>query len=157
MNSTLRSWGWPLAMALSCLILGGFSGAVSADGGSGEWYRGLVKTPGTPPSWLFGPVWSLLYLLMGWAAGLLIVRKAWRALCPFGLQFVLNLLWSPVFFGLREPEIALGVIVAMLLLIVRTMVIVHRTCPPVVCLTWPYLGWVAYATWLNAGIVWLNP
>jgi len=156
MSAPIRSWAWPLGMALFCLAAGGFSGAVSAGGGSGDWYRGLIKTPGTPPSWVFGPVWSLLYLMIGWAGGLLVVQKAWAALRRFGLQFVLNLAWSPVFFALHQPAAALAIIVAMGWLIGLTIRAAKPVCPTAARLLLPYLAWAAYATWLNAGIVFLN-
>jgi len=156
MNASLRSLAWPLGLALSCLLAGGFSGAVSAGGGSSDWYRELVKTPGTPPSWVFGPVWSLLYLMIGWAGGLLIVKKAWCAVRLFGCQFALNLAWSPVFFAQQQPAIALAVLVAMGLLIGLTIRAAKPASPPAARLLLPYAIWVAYATWLNAGIVFLN-
>lgn len=154
MNPKVRSWAWPLGLALLCLVAGGISGAVSGSGG--EWYRGLSKPPGTPPSWIFGPVWSLLYLMMGWAVGLLVVRKAWCAVRLFAVQFTLNLVWSPVFFGLRQPALALVVIVAMGLLIVLTIRAARADSPAAARLLLPYGAWVAYATWLNAGFAFLN-
>lgn len=154
MSTTFRSWAWPLGLALLCLLAGGVSGAVS--GGGGEWYRGLVKPPGTPPSWVFGPVWTVLYLMMGAAAGLLVVRKAWCAVRLFALQFALNLAWSPVFFGLQQPAFALAVIVAMGLLIGLTVRAARPVSPAAARLLLPYGAWVAYATWLNAGFAFLN-
>lgn len=154
MSASIRSWAWPLGLALLCLMAGGFSGAVS--GGGGEWYRGLANPPGTPPSWVFGPVWSVLYLMMGWAAGLLVVRKAWCAVRLFGVQFALNLAWSPVFFGLQQPALALVVIVAMGLLIGFTVRAARPVSPAAARLLLPYWAWVTYATWLNAGFAFLN-
>jgi benzodiazapine receptor len=156
MSASIRSWAWPLGLALCCLVAGGISGAVSAGGGTGDWYRDLVKTPGTPPSWVFGPVWSVLYLMMGAAGGLLIVRKAWCAVRLFIIQLVLNLAWSPVFFALHQPAIALAIIVAMGLLIVLTVRAARPVSPTAARLLLPYGAWVTYATWLNAGIVFLN-
>lgn len=150
------TWIWPVIGAFFCLAAGGASGVASAGGAGSEWYRDLVKTPGTPPSWVFGPVWSVLYLLMGAAAGLLVVHKAWRVLGLFGVQFLLNLAWSPVFFGSRDPEIALGIIVAMLVLIIATLLKAKPVSCTAAFLLVPYAIWVGYATWLNAGIVILN-
>lgn len=154
MSVTFRFWAWPLGLALLCLVAGGFSGAVSGSGG--EWYRGLTKPPGTPPSWVFGPVWSLLYLMMGWAGGLLFVKKAWCAVRLFAVQFALNLAWSPVFFALRQPAAALAIIVAMGVLIGLTVRAAKPVSPTAARLLLPYWAWVTYATWLNAGFVFLN-
>lgn len=154
MSASFRSRAWPLGLALLCLLAGGFSGAASGSGG--DWYRGLVKPPGTPPSWVFGPVWTVLYLMMGAAAGLLVVRKAWCAVRLFAVQFALNLAWSPVFFGLRQPAPALVVIVAMGLLIGLTVRAARPVSPAAARLLLPYGAWVAYATWLNAGFAFLN-
>jgi tryptophan-rich sensory protein len=154
MSASIRSWAWPLGLALLCLVAGGLSGAVS--GGGGEWYRSLAKPPGTPPSWVFGPVWSVLYLLMGWAGGLLMVKKAWFAVRWFAAQFALNLAWSPVFFGLQQPAVALVVIVAMGLLIGLTVRAARPVSPAAARLLLPYWAWVTYATWLNAGFAFLN-
>lgn len=154
MSTAIRSWAWPLGLAVLCLVAGGISGAVSGSGG--EWYRGLRKPLGTPPSWVFGPVWSLLYLMMGWAAGLLAVKKSWCAVRLFAAQFVLNLAWSPVFFALRQPALALAVILAMGLLIGLTIRAALADSPVAARLLLPYGAWVAYATWLNAGFAFLN-
>lgn len=154
MSATIRSWAWPLGLALLCLMAGGFSGAVSGSGG--EWYRGLAKPPGTPPSWVFGPVWSALYLMMGAAAGLLVVKKSWCAVRLFAVQFALNLAWSPVFFGLQQSVLALGVILAMGLLIGLTVRAARVDSPAAARLLLPYWAWVTYATWLNAGFAFLN-
>lgn len=151
-----RTWIWPVIGAIFCLAAGGASGVASAGGAGSDWYHDLVKTPGTPPPWVFGPVWSLLYLLMGTAAGLLVVRKAWSVLGWFGVQFLLNLAWSPVFFGSRQPGVALGIIVAMLVLIIATLLKAKPVSRTATWLLVPYAVWVGYATWLNAGIVVLN-
>jgi benzodiazapine receptor len=156
MNAASRSRAWSLGMALFCLFAGGFSGAVSADGSNSDWYRDLVKTPGTPPSWVFGPVWSILYLMIGWAGGLLIAMKAWRAVRLFGAQFILNLSWSPVFFALQEPLVALAIILAMGVLVGLTVRAAKPLSPTAARLLMPYGIWVSYATWLNAGIAFLN-
>lgn len=156
MSAAIRSWVWPLGMALFCLIAGGFSGAASSGGANTDWYRDLAKTPGTPPPWVFGPVWSVLYLMMGWAGGLLVVKKAWCAVRFFGVQFALNLAWSPVFFGLRHPEAALTIIVGMGVYVGLTVRAARPVSPSAARLLLPYGAWVTYATWLNGGIVFLN-
>ena len=148
-------WLWPLGCALLCLGLGTASG-LSTVGGSDGWYRDLIKPPGTPPPWVFGPVWSVLYLLMGVALGRLLVRKAWPAVWVFGIQFALNLMWTPVFFGNHRIDVALAVIAAIWFGVVATIQLARKADRPSVWLLFPYLLWVSYASYLNAGFYWLN-
>lgn len=126
----------------------------------GEWYARLDKPPWTPPGWLFGPVWTALYLGMGVAAWLV-----WRsgtgtdrtvALTIFGVQLALNALWTPVFFGLHRPGIGLLVILTLGLTVAATVLLFWRIRPLAGGLLVPYLLWVAFATALNASIWWRN-
>jgi len=122
----------------------------------GEWYRALDKPPWTPPGWVFGPAWTLLYLSMGVAAWLVWrERLGSRALLPlalFGAQLVLNGLWSWLFFGLRRPDLALADILALWLAIAATIVAFWGVRPVAGALLLPYLAWVTFATALNADI-----
>lgn len=124
------------------------------------WYPTLVHPSFTPPNWLFGPVWTLLYWLMGIAAGLVWSRQnnaAVRgALVLYGGQLLLNASWTLVFFGLHAPLAALVVIVALLALIVMTAQAFFRINRTAGWLLVPYLLWVSFATVLNASYVWLN-
>jgi len=142
------------------VLLGNASGLVtflSVDG----WYDQLVRPPGTPPDGTFGPVWLLIYTLLGLAVALVWhqpaeVRIKRRALRLFTLQFTLNLLWTPAFFGLQRIDLALAVILPLLLTIVlniRAFLPIHRTAA---WLLLPYLLWVGYATYLNIGFLLLN-
>jgi benzodiazapine receptor len=123
----------------------------------GEWYQSLNKPIFNPPNWIFGPVWTTLYFLIGiagartWLAGRMSARmKLWIG------QMALNFLWSPVFFGMQNPTLALVIIVPMLACIVAFIwksQVSDRTS------TWlfvPYALWVAFATLLNGSIVLLN-
>lgn len=148
-------WAWPLAGALLCLGLGTASG-LSTAGGDDSWYQGLAKPSGTPPGWVFGPVWSILYLLMGVAAGRLIHRRAWHAVLIFGIQLVLNLVWTPVFFGMHQVATALAVICAIWLGVVATISLARKADRASTWLLVPYLAWVSYATYLNVGLFVLN-
>ena len=127
----------------------------------GEWYAGLVKPVLTPPPWVFGPVWTLLYVMMGTAAWLV-----WRthglakAIWPLGLflgQLALNALWSYLFFGLQRPGLAFLDIVALWLGILATLLAFWRAYPPAGLLLVPYLLWVSFATYLNFQFWRLNP
>ena len=148
-------WAWPLVGALGCLGLGIASG-LSTVGGDNLWYQGLVKPPGTPPPWVFGPVWSLLYVLMGAALGRLIHRRARPAVWVFGIQFALNLVWTPVFFGANQIAAALAIIGALWLGLFSAILLARTSDKVAAWLLSPYLVWVSYATYLNAGIFWLN-
>lgn len=124
------------------------------------WYRNLTKPPGTPPDWLFGPVWTVLYILMGIAAWRVWLAAGFRcavaALGMFFVQLALNAAWTPLFFGFQRPGSALGVIVALLMAIIATLVLFARHDRLAAGLLTPYLLWVAYATYLNAGFWLLN-
>ena len=112
-------WLWPLAGAVICLGLGTASGLVSV-GGDATWYQELVRPPGTPPSWVFGPVWSVLYVLMGISLGRLVHRRAWQAVTVFATQFLLNFGWTPVFFGMHQIAAAMALIGAVWLGVAAT-------------------------------------
>ena len=127
----------------------------------GEWYAGLVKPTLTPPAWIFGPVWTLLYVMMAAAAWLVWRRYGWaNAIVPLGLflgQLALNALWSYLFFGLQRPGLALLDIVALWLAILVTFMAFWRSQPPAGLLLLPYLLWVSFATYLNFQFWRLNP
>ena len=125
------------------------------------WYATLNKPFFAPPNWVFGPVWTLLYFLMGvsfylvWKQG--IKQKRVRIACLLFLaQLGFNLIWSPIFFGLQAPLLGLIVIMAMWMLIVMTMKKFYLLSRPAFYLLVPYLLWVSFATLLNAAIVVLN-
>jgi tryptophan-rich sensory protein len=149
------------------LALGGIGGAITAGAIPG-WYATLAKPSWNPPSWLFGPVWTVLYVAMGvaawrvWRAGRTPLPPAQgpvvrRALIAYGVQLALNASWTPVFFGLKRIDIALVIIVAMLLAIAETTRRFYRVDRRAALLLLPYLAWVAFATVLNARIWQLNP
>lgn len=126
-----------------------------------DWYVYLEKPFFAPPNWLFAPAWTLLYFLMGMAV-YLIWRQCWErpavkaAIKVFLAQLVLNILWSPMFFGLRSPELGLINIVAMWIMIVLTMRSFYPLSKLAFYLLVPYIAWVSFATLLNASIVVLN-
>ena len=124
------------------------------------WYASLDKPSWTPPSWVFGPVWSLLYLLMGISAW-----QVWRkvesraAVVPlvlFGIQLLLNVAWSGLFFGLRNPGAALIDIVLLWGAILATVIVFWRRSALAGWLMLPYLAWVSFAVALNLAIWNLN-
>ncbi len=129
-----------------------------------SWYPTLTKPAWNPPDWLFGPVWTTLYALIafaGWRVWERVEgqhRRGWShpAMCAFAAQLFLNFFWSILFFGLHFTQVALLDIVMLLLSI---GVMIRRFYPLDRLSAWlmvPYFAWVAYASTLNAGIVWLN-
>jgi tryptophan-rich sensory protein len=126
----------------------------------GEWYRGLETPALTPPSWVFGPAWTVLYVLMALAAWLVWRERglagARGPLALFALQLALNAAWSALFFGAHAMGWALVEIVALWLCIAATALAFRRVRPLAGALLLPYLAWVAFATWLNLGFWRLN-
>jgi translocator protein len=125
----------------------------------GPWYAQLAKPSWTPPNWLFGPVWTLLYIGIA-VAGWLVWRKTGRidaALWIWIAQLALNAMWSWLFFGLHRPDLALANIVLMLVLIAWFIVVARGVSPVASYLFIPYLLWVSYATALNFAIWRANP
>lgn len=151
----VSAWAWPVAGALVCLGLGLASGLSTVSGG-GEWYQDLQKPPGNPPGWLFAPVWTVLYLLMGVAAGRLIHRRASGTVTLFVIQFLMNLAWTPVFFGAHAIGWALVIIFGIWGFLAFTIRGADKVDPLSAFLLLPYLLWIMYATYLNAAIGWLN-
>lgn len=122
------------------------------------WYAGLAKPSWTPPNWLFGPVWTCLYLMMAVAAWF-VWRRAGLGSLPmlfFAVQLVLNLAWSGIFFRLRSPGAGFGDIVLLWLAILITMVGFWRSVPLAGTLLAPYFAWVSYAAALNFSIWRMN-
>jgi translocator protein len=156
MLSKWMSWIVFVAICFGSAAVGSFFTASSVK----TWYPGLMKPAGTPPSWVFGPVWSVLYLLMATAVWLVWqerhVRDVWLPLGLFFGQLVLNAAWSFIFFGLQRPGLALVEILILLLAIVVTTVSFLAHSRPAFWMMTPYLGWVAYATYLNFGLWRLN-
>jgi len=151
---------WPGAIAFVALAtgVGALGGLVTDNRG---WFESLEKPPLTPPGAAFGPVWTTLYVMMGVAAFLV-----WRerddvgrdaAVLAWTAQLGLNLAWTLLFFGAQQPGWALVDAIVLLLAILLTVVLFAPISRVAALLLVPYAAWVAFATYLNAGIVWLNP
>jgi tryptophan-rich sensory protein len=144
-----------LAVFVAMVAIAAFFGARFQPG---SWYEGLQKPPLNPPSWVFGPVWSVLYLASA-VAGWLVWRArpaARRPLALWGGQLVLNAAWSPLFFGLHLPGLALVDILLLLGLVIATTASFHRVRMMAGALFVPYAAWVGFAAYLNAGLWYLN-
>ena len=150
-----------LVVAIVISETAGIIGSLFTVASVGGWYTTLVRPSLTPPSWVFGPVWTTLYALMGTAA-FLVWRYGWReqrvrrALGIFGVQLVLNAVWSIVFFGLQAPQVAFIEIIFLWLAIVATMIFFARVSRAATWLLVPYLLWVSFAAYLNLAIWLLN-
>jgi len=140
--------------------IGGLAGQVT-QGAIPGWYAQLNKPFFNPPNYIFAPVWTLLYFLMGWAAARVWLKgrhHKWgkTALYHYGAQLLFNGLWSLVFFGLHQPLGALVVIIILGILIERSIYWFRLVDRPAAYMLYPYLGWVSFATLLNLAIFWLN-
>jgi tryptophan-rich sensory protein len=142
-----------------CLAVSGIGGAITATSVD-TWYQALEKPPFNPPDWVFAPVWTVLYILMGIAAWRVWRRRSveatGRALAVFALQLGLNLAWSSLFFGLQRIDLALIEIVILLVAIITNTIMFWRIDRPSGVLFVPYAAWVTYATILNASLWRLN-
>ena len=123
----------------------------------GDWYQSLQKPWFNPPNWVFGPAWTTLYVLIGIAgARTFIHARSSRRMTVWWAQMVLNFLWSPAFFGLQNPALALLVVLPLLASILLFIAISWRPDRLSALLFLPYALWVAFATALNTAIVLLN-
>ena len=141
-------------------LVGGIGGFVTS-GSIGDWYQYLNKPPGNPPNWLFGPVWGVLYAMIGLSFAIVWHRgfdgpEGRRALVLFVLQVALNFVWTPVFFGLHQMLVALVIILLLWGAILATILAFAKRSKVAAYLLTPYLLWVTYASYLNAGYWWLN-
>ena len=152
---------WALVTVPLILFLGFLSGRVSNSGNGNPWFDALTKPDWIPPGWVFGVVWSMLYVLMGIAIAIILnARGAKGQRAAIGLftgQLVLNLAWSPTFFAAHEVEVALGLIVAIFLLAIATSFAFGRIRSTAAWLLVPYLVWLSLATLLNYQVMQLNP
>jgi len=152
-----------IRLILSILVceLIGISGSFFTIASISTWYRTLNKPFFSPPNWIFGPVWAILYLMMGisayliWAEGLK-KKKVKEALLFFAVQLILNFSWSLIFFGLQLPFSAFINIVTLWLAILATILRFNKISKTAGYLLIPYILWVSFASVLNLAIVILN-
>lgn len=148
-----------VVILVSCFAAAGL-GAVATTPNIPTWYAALAKPSWNPPNWLFGPVWTALYIGMAVAAWLVWrqggVRQARRPLTLFAVQLALNAAWSWIFFGCHMPGAAFVEILALLVAIAATTIAFWTRSTAAGILMLPYLGWVAFASVLNFTIWRLN-
>ena len=151
----------PLLVALALPLAVGAAGGVATTSSVRTWYPTLRKPPFNPPGWVFGPVWTVLYVLMGVA-----IYLVWtgarrpsgrrRVVAWWSAQLLLNLVWSVVFFGRRAIGPAFGEILVLWLAIAATIRAAAEQRPAAGALLLPYLGWTSFAAILNGSIWYLN-
>jgi len=142
-------------------FLPGIAGQLATGPAIPTWYATLTRPPIAPPNWIFGPVWTLLYLSMGIAAGLVWNRgigdnRVKFALTIFVIQLILNGLWSFLFFGWHSLHVAFIEIVILWVFILFTIIKFYALSKPAGLLLVPYLLWVSFASVLNFSFWWLN-
>lgn len=150
-----------LVVALALPQLAGAIGSLFTFPNIESWYQFLTKPELAPPNWVFGPVWTTLFVLMGIASYLVWRNGAHKrevrlALAFYVIQLVLNVLWSVVFFGLQDPQGAVAVIVILWLAIAATGYLFYRVSKLAGFLMLPYLAWVSFASYLNVMLMLLN-
>ena len=154
-NPRKDHWFSLLVLLILCFVVAGAGGMAATP--NIPWYAGLVKPSWTPPSWVFGPVWSALYLCMAVAAWLV-----WRqgnvavSMMLFGVQLAFNAAWSWLFFGLHSPRAAFVDIILLLAAIIATAVSFWRCSTVAGILFVPYLIWVSFVAVLNYAVWRLN-
>jgi len=157
--SALKQAAWLIGFIALCFAVAGLGAAATATS-VGGWYQTLAKPTWNPPNWLFGPVWSLLYLMMAVAAWLVWRSHDWRAARPaltwFSIQLVLNSFWSIVFFGLQQPGWAFAEIILLWSAIAITTWTFRSFSITAAALMLPYLAWSTFATVLNFTLWRLN-
>jgi translocator protein len=156
----LSAWLKLIVSILACLAAGGI-GSLFTFKAIPTWYRSLKKPRYTPPNWAFGPVWTILYVLMGisvflvWDRGLA-TKGATLAFTLFWCQLAVNMVWSIVFFGMKASGGGVVIIIALWLLIMATALASSQVSAWAAGLLIPYLAWVSVASYLNIGTWLLN-
>lgn len=152
---------WALFLVPGILFLGFFSGKHAGSGPGNIWFYALNKPSLYPPPAVFGIVWSVLYVLMAFALTLIVTARGavgrGPAIIAFVLQLLLNLAWSPLFFGAHKIGAALALLVVLDLAIVATVVLFRKVRPLAAWLLLPYLAWALFATLLNWQFLQANP
>ncbi len=151
---------WALVLVPLIVLIGSLVGALSGSGDT-SWYAALEKPSFQPPPYLFGIVWPILYALMAFALVNVIQARGsrWRgiAIGLFAAQLIVNLLWSPIFFGMHQVSFAFFWILVMIGLAVATTVVFARVRRIAAWLMLPYLAWISFAAILNFEVDRLNP
>jgi benzodiazapine receptor len=168
MNVIASSWQlrasfirWALFLVPAIVLLGVLSGQLSGSGTENPWFQELQMPAAYPPGWLFGVAWTILYALMGFALAIIAAAKGARgrgmAVLVFVVQLVINLAWSPMFFGAHQITGALILILVLDVAVILTIILFARVRRSAALLLLPYLAWILFATYLNFEIRQANP
>ncbi len=148
---------WKLIISIMLPFLASIIGGLFTESSASSWYATLIKPPFNPPSWVFGPVWTILYLLMGISLYLVWAKKYDRtSFMFFGVQLFLNALWSILFFGMKSPFYAFIEIIFLWVAILITTFYFYKINKISAYLLIPYILWVSFAAVLNFSIFILN-
>jgi benzodiazapine receptor len=147
---------WKLIVSILITNAAGLIGSIFTQTGPGSWYTQIAKPSWNPPNYVFGPVWTTLFILMGISLYFLWEKTHKKALTFFGIQLILNILWSVFFFGLENPLLAFIEIIILWIAILLTIIYAYRAYKPSAYLLIPYILWVSFAAVLNFAIYLLN-
>jgi benzodiazapine receptor len=148
-----------LIISIIGVQLAGIIGSVFTSSSITSWYATINKPSFNPPNWIFGPVWTILYLMMGISFYLIWVnydKKSKNAVIIFGVQLLLNTLWSILFFGLQSPLFAFIEIIILWIAILVTIILFYKVSKKAAILLVPYILWVSFAAVLNFSIWLIN-
>ena len=152
---------WILFTVPLIVLLGFLSGQIAGSGEENRWFNALVKPDAQPPGWVFGVAWTILYVMMGTAFAMVLHARGAPlrgvAIVLFLVQYVLNLFWSPLFFGMHQVTAAFWLLLIILVGAVGTTLVFGRVRKAAAWLMVPYLAWLCFAAILNKQIDWLNP
>jgi translocator protein len=152
---------WALVTVPAIVFLGFFSGQMANSGFGNRWFDALDKPSLFPPGWMFGAVWTVLYIMLGLVLAMLLHARGARgrglALGLFAVQMILNLIWSPLFFGAHQVSLALILIIVILIFAVATVFAVAKIRKNAAWMMVPYLVWLCIAAILNFEMDRLNP
>jgi len=156
MLTLIKKYSPEIIGSIFCLTLGLLSGYI-AHSGDTLWYQSLIKPTITPPAWIFGPIWTILYILMGIALGKIIKIKHDSDLRTlFAIQFFCNVIWSPLFFGIHKIDFALYDLMLLWAMLIALLIKTY-TKRSIFLLLFPYFIWTTFAYILNLQIFLLNP
>jgi benzodiazapine receptor len=152
---------WAIVIVPLILSLGILSGRLANSGFGNAWFAALAKPAFMPPGWAFGLVWTIIYILIGFALSMIVAARGARArgsaITLFVVQLALNLAWSPLFFAAHKVSLALGLILVLIAAAGVTTLAFARIRPMAGALMLPYLAWLLFAATLNFAIDRLNP
>jgi translocator protein len=152
---------WALVTVPAIVFLGFLSGRLSNSGYGNRWFDALSRPEIVPPGWVFGLVWTILYILLGVALAMILFARGARgrgtALGLFGVQLALNLAWTPLFFGAHQVSLALVLIVVILTLAIATTFAFASIRKAAAWLMVPYMVWLSFASILTFQIDRMNP